>query len=464
MTEPMKAAPQANSLSRRDAAVLLHPYTDALANEAEGALVMTDGHGVFVRDETGREYIEGMAGLWCLTLGYGQERLAEAAARQMRRLAFYHGFNRKSHAPQIELAEALLARAPVPMSKVFFANSGSEAVDTAIKLVWYRSNALGMPEKKKIVGRIKGYHGVTVAAGSATGTPVNHRRFDLPLGDRFVHADCPHFAREARPCESEDAFATRMAENLDALIEREGPHTVAAFFAEPVMGAGGVLIPPAGYFDKVQAVLRKHDVLFLVDEVICGFGRTGNMWGSQTFRLEPDMIACAKGLSSGYLPISALMVNERVFRPIAEQSAELGGLGHGFTYGGHPVPAAVALETLKIYDEIDIAGRARAIAKPLRDGAMAFRDNPLTGEIAAIGGLAAIELVDPDTGAPFPPERRVGPHLLDRALEHGLIVRAMGDRIAFSPPLVITEGEIAEMFARFGRALEETAGLVRQGG
>jgi 4-aminobutyrate--pyruvate transaminase len=454
---PMIPAP-ANSLSRRDAAALLHPYSDALAVERDGALVMTEGRGVRVRDETGRDYIEGMSGLWCLTLGYGQDRLAEAAAAQMKRLAFYHGFNGKSHEPQVALAEALLARAPVEMARVFFACSGSEAVDTAIKLIWYRANAMGRPEKKKIIGRIKGYHGVTVAAGSATGTPVNHRRFDLPLGDRFVHADCPHFAREAEAGESEDDFAARMAANLDTLIEREGPDTVAAFFAEPVMGAGGVLIPPAGYFDKVQRVLKKHDVLFLADEVICGFGRTGSYWGSQTFGLQPDLLTCAKGLTSGYLPISALMVSERVFRPIAEQSAEIGTLGHGFTYGGHPVPAAVALETLKIYDEIDIVGRARAIAPHLYEGAMRFADHPLTGEIAAIGGLAAIELVaDKLTNTPFAAEKRVGPTLVERALEHGLILRAMGDRIAFCPPLVIEPAEIAELFDRFGKALDNTA-------
>jgi len=452
----MPAIPAANSLSRRDAAALLHPYSDAVANEAEGALVITEGDGVFVRDEAGKEYIEGMAGLWCVTLGFGERRLAEAASRQMRRLAFYHGFNGKSHEPQIALAEKLLAIAPAPMSKVFFANSGSEAVDTAIKLVWYRSNALGKPGKKKIVGRIRGYHGVTIAAASVTGQPMNHRGFDLPYGDRFVHAACPHFAREAAPGESEEDFATRMADRLDALIEREGAETVAAFFAEPVMGAGGIILPPASYFEKVQQVLARHDVLFLADEVICGFGRTGNMWGSQTYGLRPDMITCAKGLSSGYLPISALLVSEDVFRPIAGQTHEYGTLGHGFTYGGHPVPAAVALETLKIYGEIDIVARARAIAPAMQDGIRAFADHPLAGEVAGVGALAVCELVDPGTGAPFAPARRVGPKLVARAQEHGLIVRALGDRIGFSPPLVIAEAEIAEMYARFGRALDDT--------
>jgi 4-aminobutyrate--pyruvate transaminase len=453
-----------NSLSRRDAQALLHPYSDALANERDGALVMVRGEGVRVFDEDGRGYIEGMAGLWCAALGFGNERLAEAAARQMRQLPFYHGFNQKSHEPQVRLAEKLLALAPAPMSKVFFAGSGSEANDTAVKLIWYMNNALGRPRKKKIIGRVRGYHGVTIAAGSLTGVPLNHQSFDLPI-DRFLHADCAHYWRLAEPGESEADYARRLAGNLDALITREGADTVAAFFAEPVMGAGGVLIPPAGYFEQVQAVLKKHDVLFVVDEVICGFGRTGNWWGSQTYGLEPDMLICAKALSSGYQPISALMVNERVFRPLAGKSAELGVLGHGFTYGGHPVAAAVALETLAIYDEMDLIGRVQLTAPVLQAGIRRFAGHPLAGETTGVGMLAVIELVaDPETKAPFDPKARIGAHLVARAQAQGLIVRALGDRIAFSPPLVIAPEEIAEMFARFGRALDITLGWVREQG
>lgn len=449
-------ATAANSLAARDAASILHPYSDGLANEAEGSLIMTDGNGVCVRDEDGREYVEGMAGLWCVSLGFGQERLAEAAAAQIRKLSFYHGFNRKGHDAQIELAERLLAMAPVPMSKVFFANSGSEANDTAIKLIWYRNNALGCPEKKKIIGRIKGYHGVTIAAASVTGTPVNHQAFDLPIPG-FLHTDCPHYYRFAREDESEEAFATRCAESLDALIEREGPDTVAAFFAEPVMGAGGILVPPATYFEKIQAVLAKHDVLLVADEVICGFGRTGELWGSHTFGMKPDILTCAKALSSGYIPISAVLVNERVFRPIAEQSAAIGVLGHGFTYSGHPVAAAVAIETLNIYDEIDLLGMVRAAAPSLQDGIRRFADHPLVGEATGIGMLAVAELVaDKKTKQPFETSHKVGPYLLDRALEHGLIVRALGDRIGFSPPLVMRSDQIADMYARFARALDDT--------
>ncbi len=450
-----------NSLAARDAAAILHPYTDALANQAEGPLVITRGEGVYVYDDQGNRYIEGMGGLWCTALGFGNERLAEAAAAQIRRLSFYHGFNQKSHQPQIELAERLLEMAPVPMSKVFFANSGSEANDSAIKLIWYMNNALGRLEKKKIIGRVKGYHGVTVAAASVTGVPVNHGAFDLPIAG-FLHTDCPHYWRFGADGESEEDYATRCADALDALIEAEGPDTVAAFFAEPVMGAGGILLPPKTYFEKIQAVLRKHDVLFVVDEVICGFGRTGNMWGSQTYDLKPDMVTMAKALSSGYLPIAALMVTEDTFRPIAEQTGEIGTFGHGYTYSGHPVPAAVALETLDIYDEIGLVEMVRKTAPAMQDGIGRFADHPLAGEVAGVGMLSVMELVaDRNTRAPFPPEMKVGPYLLARAQDHGLIVRALGDRIGFSPPLVMTPDQVTDMYDRFEMALEETHAWVR---
>ena len=454
-----------NSLSRRDARAILHPYSNGLANEKDGPLVIVRGEGVRVFDEDGRGYIEGMGGLWCASLGFGNERLAEAAARQMKTLGFYHGFNQKSHAPQIALAEKLLALAPVPTSKVFFACSGSEANDSAIKLIWYMNNALGRPAKKKIVGRARGYHGVTIASASVTGVPVNHTAFDLPYGGRFLHTDCPHHWRYGEPGESEEDYATRLADNLDALIRREGPETVAAFFAEPVMGAGGVLLPPTTYFEKIQAVLKKHDVLMVADEVICGFGRTGNWWGSQTYGIEPDILVCAKAMTAGHLPLSAVLVSERVFRPIAEQSAAVGVLGHGFTYGGHPVSAAVALETLAIYDEVDLIARVREAAPVLQAGLRRFADHPLAGEVDGIGMLSVIELVaDRETKRPFDPTRRVGAYLLDRALGHGLIVRALGDRVAFSPPLIISQDEIAEMYDRFGRALDETWAWVRAEG
>ena len=451
---------QPNSLAARDAASVFHPYTNGLANEADGSLIMTRGDGVYVYDEDGKQYIEGMAGLWCVSLGFGQERLAQAAADQIKKLSFYHGFNQKGHETQIELAERLLEMAPDAnggrMSKVFFANSGSEANDTAVKLIWYRNNALGLPNKKKIIGRVKGYHGVTIASASITGTPVNHQAFDLPIAG-FLHTDCPHYYRYAEAGETEEEFATRCADNLDALIEHEGADTVAAFFAEPVMGAGGILTPPATYFEKIQAVLKKHDVLLVADEVICGFGRTGNWWGCQTYDIKPDILTCAKALSSGYIPISAILVNERVFRPIAEQSAEISVLGHGFTYSGHPVAAAVAIETLNIYEDIDLLSQVRTASPVLQAGIRQFVDHPLVGEATGVGMLAVAELVaDKTTKQPFDPARKVGPYLLERALEQGLIIRALGDRIGFSPPLVMQPDQITQMFGGFSKALDAT--------
>ncbi len=445
-----------NSLSRRDAAVVLHPYTNAVANQEDGPLVITRGDGIHVWDEDGKRYIEGMGGLWCVSLGFGNERLAGAAARQIRELSFYHAFSQKSHGPQIELAERLLALAPVPMSRVFFANSGSEANDSAIKLIWYYNNARGRREKKKIIGRVKGYHGVTVAAASVTGTPVNHAAFDLPLPG-FLHTDCPHYWRFGADGESEQAFATRMADNLEALIIDEGPDTVAAFFAEPVMGAGGIIVPPETYFDKIQAVLRRHDVLLVADEVICGFGRTGAMWGCDTYAIRPDILTLAKALSSGYIPIAAVMISDEIYREIAPLTERHGVLGHGFTYSGHPVACAVALETLRIYDDIDLIGLVRETSPRMQAGIRRFADHPLAGEIAGIGMLSVVELVaDRETAEPFDVARKVGQYLIARAQLHGLIIRALGDRIGFSPPLIITADQIDDMYARFARALDDT--------
>jgi len=451
-----------NSLARRDAAAILHPNTNAIANERDGSLVVARGEGVYIYDDAGKSYIEAMGGLWCVGLGFGVERLAEAAARQIRTLSFYHAFSQKTHEPQIALAERLLALAPVPMARVFFASSGSEANDTAIKLIWYYNNAIGRPEKKKIIGRVRGYHGVTVAAASVTGVPNNHLAFDLPIAG-FHHTDCPHFYRFAEAGESEEAFATRMADRLDALIRAEGPDTVAAFFAEPIMGAGGVILPPATYFEKIQAVLRRHDVLFVVDEVITGFGRTGHYWASQTFDLRPDILTCAKALSSGYQPISAVLMSEAIYRGIARRSDEIGVFAHGYTYGGHPVPAAVALETLKIYDEIDIVGHVRKVAPALQAGIRSFAGHPFAGEVAGLGLLSVLELVaDPATRRPFDPRKRIGAAVVAAGERHGLIIRALGDRIGFSPPLVISEAEIAEMYDRFGRALDDVTPLMRE--
>ena len=445
-----------NSLPARDQASVLHPYADLLTLQENGPLVISSGDGVRVRDESGRDYIESVAGLWCASLGFSNERLARAAYDQMRRLPFYHAFGPKSHEPMIELAEMLLERAPVPMARVFFANSGSEANDTAIKMAWYYNNALGRTGKKKMIGRMRGYHGITLAAASLTGLPYAHTSFDVPLPG-FHHTMAPHFYHEGRDGETEEQFAQRCADELDALILREGPDTVAAFIAEPVQGAGGVIVPPRGYFEKIQAVLRHHDVLMIADEVICGFGRTGSYWGSQTFGVRPDILTCAKALSAAYLPISAVMVNDSVWDAIARQSHANGNFGMGYTYSGHPVPAAVAVEALRIYDEIDIVNQVRTVGPHLQaELRRRFAAHEMVGEVRGVGMIAAVEFVaDKETRRKFAPTTKLGPRLMAHCEANGVIGRALpGDALAFSPPLVITEAEVDEMLERVGHAVD----------
>ena len=450
-----------NSAASRDKAYFLHPYTNLDLHETQGPLIIERGEGVRVFDDSGKEYIEGLASLWCVSLGWGEERLVEAATKQMRKLPTYHVFGHKSHEPGIDLAERLIKLAPVPMSKVFFANSGSEANDTAVKLIWYYNNALGRPEKKKIISRVKGYHGVTVATASLTGLPNNHRDFDLPIA-RILHTDCPHHYRFAEAGESEEDFATRLAESLENFILAEGPDTIAAMFAEPVMGAGGVIVPPATYFAKIQAVLKKYDILLVADEVICGFGRTGNFWGSQTFGIQPDVLTCAKQLSSGYLPISAVLVSDAVYRACVDESRKIGTFGHGYTYSAHPVAAAVAIETLKIYEERDIVGHVRSVTPLFQRRLKGLADHPLVGEARGVGLIGAIELVaDKATKTPFDPAGRAGATVNAQAQENGLITRAMGDTLALCPPLIIDEADINAMFDRLTKSLDAALPLLK---
>jgi 4-aminobutyrate--pyruvate transaminase len=442
-----------------DIAAHLHSFTNLATHPQVGPLVIQRGDGIFVEDDQGRRYLEAMSGLWCASLGFSNQRLAKAGSQALHGLPYYHTFNGRSNPAAIALAEKLLSLAPVPMSKVFFANSGSEANDSAVKLVWYYHNAIGKPEKKKIIARLNAYHGVTVAAASLSGLVPNHRDFDLPI-DRILHVDCPHHYRYAEAGESEEAFATRLADALEKRILEEGPETVGAFIAEPVMGAGGVLVPPATYFDKVQKVLEKYEVLLIADEVICGFGRTGEMFGSTTFGLKPDILTTAKALSSGYVPISAVMVSEKVHAAVAANSGKIGTFGHGFTYSGHPVACAIALETLRVYEDENILAHVQSLVPQFQQGLRSHAARKYVGEVRGVGLIGAIELnADPATRTPFDPAQKAGARLAELALAQGLIVRAMGDSIAFCPPLIITAAQIDDMFARFGRAMavfEET--------
>ncbi len=441
-------------LATQDIAAHLHPFTNMAVHADVGPLVITRGDGIHVIDEQGRRYIEGMSGLWCSALGFSHPRLVSAGIEALQTLPYYHTFNHRSNPPVAQLAEKLLALAPVPMARVFFANSGSEANDSAVKMVWYYHNAIGKPGKKKILARHKAYHGVTVAAASLSGLPTNHRDFDLPI-DRIGHVDCPHHYRFGLPGESEEDFATRLAQTLEQRILAEGPDTVAAFFAEPVMGAGGVIVPPATYFEKIQAVLRKYEVLLVADEVICGFGRTGAMFGSTTFGMQPDILTCAKALSSGYIPISAVMVSRAIHDAIAANSAKIGTFGHGYTYSGHPVACAIALETLRVYEDEHILEHVQALAPAFQARLRAYGERMCVGEARGVGLIGALELVaDKASRNPFSPDVKAGARLAALAQEEGLIVRAMGDTVALCPPLIITTAELDVLFARLDRAFD----------
>ena len=443
--------------SRRSVSYQLHPFTNLGRQEAEGPLVIAKGKGVYVYDESGHEYLEALAGLWCTALGFGETRLAEAAFRQQSRLPYYHHFGGKANDIAITLAERLIKLMPVPMSKVFFNNSGSEANESAVKLVWYYNNARGRHRKKKIIARQRGYHGTTMVAASLTGLAASHRDFDLPI-PQVRHTDCPYFYRYGKPGETEEQFATRLAENLDQQIQREDPDTVAAFIAEPVMGAGGVIVPPATYFEKIQAVLKKHDVLLIADEVICGFGRTGRMFGTETFGMKPDIMTMAKAITSGYLPLSATVISDEIYQACVGQSEKLGIFAHGYTYTGHPAACAVALEVLDIFEERDLLGHVRRMTPLLQDGVRKLANHPLVGEVRGVGLVAGMELVPDKPGrGTFDPLGSAGALFVSRAQANGLIVRNLQDTVALCPPLIISEGEIDEMLRKFGKALEETA-------
>lgn len=454
--------PGLSNMAVRDIETVLHPFTNLARHRELGPLVIDRGKGVYLYDHEGRRYIEGLSGLWCSALGYGNEELVETAAEQMRKLSFSHVFGGKSHDLAIELAEKLKELSPCPASKVLFCSGGSEANDMQVKLTWYYNNARGRPEKKKFISRLKGYHGVTIASGSLTGLPHVHADFDLPMKN-VVFTSCPHYYRFGEPGESEDAFTERMARELDELIQREGPETVAAFIAEPIMGAGGVIIPPASYFPEVNRVLERYDVRFISDEVICGFGRTGNWWGAQSLAMRPTSISMAKALTSAYFPLGAITIEEDLYQAMVLESEKLGTFGHGYTYTAHPAGCAVALKTIEIYERENIVGHVREMSRAFEAGFRRLAEHPLVGDVRCMGLIGAVELVaDKKTKRPFDPARLVGPTTARLLEENGLITRAMGEAVALCPPLIINEEELAEAFAIFERTLDQTEAWVRK--
>jgi len=448
-------APLSNA-QMRDIEALLHPYTNAAVHRQVGPHLIERGEGIYVYDESGRKFIEGLAGLWCCGLGFGDAELIEAAREQMGRLPYYHLFAGRSYEPAIELAEKIKELYPIPMSRVIYSCSGSEANDSQVKLIWYMMNGLGKTKKKKIISRKRGYHGVTLVAASMTGLPLNHNSFDIPF--EFVkHTTCPHYWREAKDGETEAEFVQRLASDLEELIITEGPDTIAAFIAEPVMGAGGVIVPPEGYFKAINPILKKYDILFIDDEVICGFGRTANWFGAETFGMEATSVSMAKQITGGYVPLSAVAMNAEMAEAIEAESSRNPGLGHGFTYGGHPLGCAVGVKTLEIYQRRNILDHVRRMAPIFQRKIRSFAGHPLVGEARGVGLMGALELT-PVTGkcVPFKQFGKVGGRMNSEMLKHGVILRNMGDIIGICPPMVITEAEIEEMFAPVEQCLDAT--------
>ena len=448
-----------DSLERLDQASLIHPFTSLrayAAGESGPPRIVTGGKGAWIRDQNGREFLDAFAGLYCVNVGYGRDEIADAIADQAHKLAYYHAYAGATNEPAIRLADKMLSLAPDNMRRVYFGLSGSDANETQIKLVWYYNNVLGRPEKKKIISRRRGYHGGTVMAGALTGLNVYHAGFDLPYGP-IRHTTAPHHYWEAEPGMDETAFSARCADDLEQMILEEGPETVAAFIGEPVLGTGGIVPPPAGYWAAIQAVLRKYDVLLIADEVVTGFGRIGENFGSQVYDIQPDLITVAKGLTSAYLPLSAVIVGERVWEVLQDGHATYGPFSHGYTYSAHPVCAAAGLANLELIERLDIKGNVRSVGPYLLESLRsAFAHHPKVGEVRGVGMLAAIEFVaDKDVKARFDPAEKIGARVSAACAEAGLIARGMpgGDILGFAPPLVLTKADVGAIVERVGQAV-----------
>jgi L-2,4-diaminobutyrate transaminase len=454
-------------LAELDMRSFFHPFT-ALAEHLEtGPRVITEGEGVWVKDLDGQRYIDAVAGLWCVNIGYGRKPVADAIYEQTRKLAYFHAFSSMANEPSIRLADRLTRLAPGQMSKVLFGCTGSDANDTNVKLVWYYNNLRGRPDKVKIIARERGYHGVTVAAASLTGLPLLHKSFHLPIPE-VRHVACPDPYRGKPKDMSELAYSAELARALDETIEREGSDTVAAFIAEPVMGAGGVHVPPEGYFAAIQPVLRKHDVLLIADEVICGFGRLGRWFGSELYDIEPDLVTIAKGLTSGYIPMSASLVGERIWQVLIEHSRAAGPFGHGYTYSAHPVAAAAAMANLDIIEGEDLVSNAATTGAYFQELIRArFAEHPLIGHIRGVGLIMGLEFVaDRASKGPFAAPLKAAAVVSKHCLAAGLLARPLpgGDILAFSPPLTLTRAEADQIAERFGQGLAAATDELRRAG
>lgn len=432
---------------------VIYPTTNLKMTEQ---MIVDRGEGIYIYDSEGKQYLEGMAGLWCTGLGYNNRELIDTISEQLSKLSFTHMFGGKTHQPGMDLADKLAAMVPVKDAKVFFGNSGSDANDSHIKLLRYYFNAIGKPEKYKIITRERGYHGVTVAAGSLTSLPANLAHFDAPLDALgILRTDHPHYYRGANGDETETQFVDRITDNLEQLILREGPESIASFIAEPITGASGVIVPPAGYYEKVQAILDKYDILFWADEVITGFGRTGNVFGCETMNIrEPAQMTFAKQLSSAYYPISASVIRGDMYDAMVEPSAEVGVFGHGYTYSGHPVACAAALKTLEIYERDGLYDHAASMGDYLQTRLAELRDHERVGEVRGAGLIAAVELVEDKNSRA--PDAALAKRTTQLCQDNGLIVRNVaGCALAICPPLIITRDQVDELVDKLTMSLQQ---------
>ncbi|MEW6634043.1 MAG: aminotransferase [Pseudomonadota bacterium] len=446
-----------SEINATDLAYHLHSQTNPQAISREGAYIVVKGDGAYVIDENGKRYIDAMAGLWCASLGFNNERLGRAAAKQYEELGYYHSFYGRTNPKAAALSKKLVELTGMSGGKTFFVTSGSEANETMVKLAWLYHASRGKPTKRKVIARDRAFHGSTIVAGSMCGLEMMHREFGLPLPG-FIHTLCPNTYRVQLPGESEPEFVARLASELERMIVREGPDTIAAFIAEPVIAGGGIIPPPKGYFEAVQKILTKYDILCLDDEVVCGFGRTGSWFGRETVGMTPDMMSLAKGITSSYFPLAAVVVSPKILEAVERYNEGGTSFGHGFTNAAHPVGAAVAAETIAIYEELDIVSHVRKIGARLHQVLTdATKDSPIVGNLRGVGLMYGVELVeDPSTGSPFAPARQVGARLAASAYENGLVVRAMRDTVGFCPPLIIDEGDVEEIGSKMKKALQET--------
>lgn len=450
--------PNVPSATIKDKNFFFHPFTALKAHESNGGKIFVSGEKSTLTDESGKKFLDAMAGLWCVNLGYGNAELADTISHQIKKLSYYHSFSGMGNDLSEILSEKIISLTPVPMSKVFFGNSGSDANDTNAKIVWFYNNAIGKPNKKKIISRNRGYHGVTVLSAGLTGLKNLHEGFDLPL-NMIRHVRAPHQLWEREQGMTDASFAIKLAQELEDLILLEGPDTVAAFIAEPIMAAGGVIVPPATYFAEIQKVLTKYDVLLIADEVVTGFGRLGAMFGSEIFDMKPDIITVAKGLTSAYIPLSGSIISEKIWCVLRDGSEKYGAFGHGYTYSAHPVATSCAIKALEILE------RENMVAANIKSGEILhsalkyhFEDHPLVGEIRGKGLIGAIELVsEKNPIKPFDTSEKIGPRVAKRSMELGVITRALpaADTLSFSPPFIVTEKEIEIMVFTVRKALDE---------